>query len=166
MAPVVGADVELVADSDRRRTRGPRSRGWKTSELGAGLVGVEVAVLAREGARRSDEHVFLRLRLIDERVEGLVGLVEDEDVGSGRGPQDVPVDLLRPQGRVVDLGVEDGLVVVGPGRIPGREGDRVGKRLAGRQVLEVEGVRPAADRIDGVGQEVLSGLTDRPATEK
>ena len=45
-----------------------------------------------------DRHVAPRLGAADASVEGLVGLVVDQDVGGGRGADGVAEDPARPEG--------------------------------------------------------------------
>ena len=125
--------------------------------LAVGRVGVQEAVLGADSGVAGDDEVGLALGLAHAAREGLVLFLKHQHVLAHVGAQHVLVDLRRTQGHGVLLGVEEGLVVVGPSRPARGLGDAVLQHLARAQILDVQRVLAAADGVDAVHQQVVVG---------
>ncbi len=152
-AGVVGADVEeavavvgvvldvVAAGLDQRPCCGGLGCGQEV-----GLAGGVAADF--------EQDEFLVAGLAGAEVEALVGLFEDERVCRLRLAEGVAIELVLALGLFVFDGVEERGVVVGPDDGADALGG-VGQRLAGAEVLDVQGVLAEAGVIDGVGEQVL-----------
>jgi hypothetical protein len=73
------------------------------------------------------------------------------------------VNLVRTQGLGILFGVENGLVVVGPGKVAGDLLQDVVEHLAGGEILEPDVVKAPTHGIETVGHDVLTGADLDPA---
>ncbi len=89
-------------------------------------------------------------------VEAVVGLLVDQDVVGRVRAHAVTPELVRTHG-LVHPHVEDGGVVVGPGRSVRGVLDRLGGQGVGVEVHEVHGVALAAGRVCRIGQPPVVG---------
>ena len=158
----VGPDVEVAAGVIDGVLVIPLAR-QEDPECSPRRVGVQVAVLAAQRLGGGDHEVLLGLGLEDETPEGGILLFVDQPVVGRVGAQHVPVDAVRAERHRVLLGVEDRLVVVGPGHVAGDVGDHVAEQLAGGQDLEGDRIESPPDRVHAVSGQVLSGADLRHA---
>ena len=153
---LVGHQVEVVAEVADAVFQIALTR-LDDLPLAVGRVGVQEAVLGADCGVAGDDEVGLALGLAHAAREGLVLFLKHQHVLAHVGAQHVLVDLRRTQGHGVLLGVEEGLVVVGPSRAARGLGDAVLQHLARAQILDVQCVFAAADGVDAVHQQVVVG---------
>ena len=128
----------------------------------SGCIGIKEAPLAAHGRITSDHEVGLAFGFAIPTGEGLIGLFVYHLVRVRIGTQNVLVNPVRTQGDGVLLGVENRAVVVGPGGAPADVGDAVFEDFSGGQILELQGVFPAADGVHAEREQVVVGANGAP----
>ena len=132
VTPVVDAVLKVAA------------AGTEYPRFQVGLVGVDEEEFVREGLAAPDDDEAFGLGLVEVAAIGLVLFLEYQFIVLHGRAKDMPVDLVGAQGLGILAGVENDLVVIGPGVVAGDLLQFVRKNLAGFEVLELESVDPAA----------------------
>ena len=142
-SPAIVVELVFVAPLPRQERRRRR----------IGIGRVEIPELGGEGLERPDQQVALRPARPHAAGKLGVGLLVDEPVGGRVVAEPVPQDPARTQrGRIVAR-VEERLAVGRPGEVGGHVRDDVRKVLSGGEIAHADGVPPAPDGVDGVGQQ-------------
>ena len=112
--PVIGPDIEMIFVMAHRVE--VVFFPWKNDfKLPIGPVGVEVTEFTAERMVRPDHEEFFRLGFEDAGAESFILLFVDKSVFTGIRTENVPVDLKRPEGNGILLGIEERSAVLGPG---------------------------------------------------